>query len=125
MEKSSPIKFYQRDDGIIVFEFKALHKPAADLFRNIVLAGVDTDRKKLRVIYDFSKSPPPTPYFLQIQAKVYNEYPHPEDSKSAYVTNVATDSVWVKIVRGYVNGDKDVAKAFTSQDNAIAWLLDD
>ncbi|MGB7337886.1 MAG: hypothetical protein WBC91_03260 [Phototrophicaceae bacterium] len=124
MNKSAPLKFYQRDDGILVFEFFVLHKPAADLFERIVLAGMDNQPQKIRVMYDFSQSPPPTPYFLKIQGKLYNDFPHPPDEKSAYVTNRQTSDVWVNIIRSYLTA-KDVMRTFISQDAAIQWLLED
>ncbi|MEQ8672154.1 MAG: hypothetical protein RLP44_21120 [Aggregatilineales bacterium] len=123
MDDKKSIRVRQRDDGILVFEFYAMHKKAADEFAAIVRAGMNSVPEKLRVIYDFSQSPSPTPYFLTLQGKLYNEYPHPADEKSAYVTGIDNNEVWVRIVRKYLVA-KDIMKVFTMREDAIKWLLE-
>jgi hypothetical protein len=123
MSKQKDINFYTRDDGIIVFEFYTMDKSAADHFAAIIKASAANVPEKLRVLYDFQHSPPPTRYFLKIQSELYNEFPHPDDEKSAYVTGVWNNEVWIRIVRSYIV-PHDVMKVFRSQDDAIVWLLE-
>ncbi|GEM_PF-3295423 len=118
-----PINFYVRDDGITVFEFHSMERRSADLFAKIITASAENVPDKLRVLYDFSQSPPPTPYFTKIQADLYNNFPHPPDEKSAYVTSALNSAVWVQIVRSYINA-KDTMKTFSTQEDAIVWLLE-
>ena len=113
-----------REDGIVLFEFFSMDKPAADQFTRIVEAAHGNVPPKLRVIYDFSKSPPPTMYFLRIQAELYGAYPHPGDEKSAYVAGPWSNAVWIRIIRGHLVS-KDVMKIFKTRDEAVAWLLED
>lgn len=122
-ESQQPINFYIRDDGIRVFEFFSMERTSADLFAKIVNTGAEHVPKKLRLLYDFSHSPPPTPYFLRIQADLYNTFPHPPDEKSAYVTSATNSAIWVEIVRSY-HDSRDVMKIFENQNDAIAWLLE-
>lgn len=120
---NTDLNFYIRDDGIMVFKFYALHRAAADQFAKVVQSGMQNVPPKLRIVYDFSMAPPPTPYFNKIQSTLYNEFPHPDDEKSAYVTGTAHNEVWVRIVRGYIT-PKDTHRIFTEFDAAIAWLQD-
>jgi len=123
MSEKQPIQFYMRDDGIMVFEFHAMDRKSADLFVKIVMGGADNVPDKLRLLYDFSQSPPPTPYFTKIQGKLYNDFPHPPDEKSAYVTSPINNSVWVRILRSQIRA-KDTMRTFETQEDAIAWLLE-
>jgi len=122
MSEKQNIKFYIRDDGIIVFQFLAMHRQAADDFGRIIKASMKNVPDKLRVLYDFSQSPPPTRYFLQIQGELYDSFPHPEDERTAYVTGTSNNEVWVRIARTYFTA-KDTMRVFVNEDEAIAWLL--
>jgi hypothetical protein len=122
MDTERPLHFYVREDGIMVFEFKKLERKAADLFVKITSAGADQISDRLRMLYDVSKAEFPTPYFVKVQGKIYNEFPHPEDEKSAYVTGPNNNSVWIWILRNQFLHTKDTMRVFTSQEEAIKWL---
>jgi hypothetical protein len=125
MSHVKEFRVYRCDDGIMVFEFLAMNRAVADAFAKVVRVGAGSVPSKLRVIYDFSLASPPTPYFLQIQAKLYNEFPHPADEKSAYVvgTSSITNEVWVRILRSRLTA-ADTMRIFTSVEDALVWLAD-
>lgn len=122
-ESQPPIKFHIRDDKIIVFEFFAMDHHAGELFRKLVRTDAENVPDKLRVIYDFSQSPAPTPEFIRIQADLYNTFPHPPDEKSAYVTGEDNSEDWVRIVRSYFDA-RDTMEIFTTREEAVTWLLE-
>jgi len=122
MDDQQNIRFYIRADGIIVFEFYASHRQAAEDFKQIISASMKNVPNKVRVLYDFSQAPPPTRYFLQVQGELYDNFPHPPDERSAYVTGNTNNEVWVRIGRSYLT-PRDTMRIFVTQDEAIAWLL--
>ncbi len=123
MSTKKSVRFYAREDGILVFEFSAMDRQAADEFAKFVRAGANNVPEKLRVLYDFTQSLPPTRYFLKFQSQLYNTFPHPQDEKSAYVTGVWNNEVWIRIIRSYLVS-QDTTKIFKSKDEALIWLLE-
>lgn len=125
MHHIQEFKVYRREDDILVFEFLAMNRPVADAFAKVVRLGASNVPTKLRVIYDFSLATPPTTYFLQVQGKLYTEFPHPKDEKSAYVvgSHNITNEVWVRILRSHFIAT-DTMRIFTDIKEALIWLKD-
>jgi len=118
------MNFHITDSGIFVFEFKALERNSATTFSKIVRDGNNQFPQQLRILYDYSQSDPPTPYFLHISAKLTAQTQFPEDTKSAYVIGSMEKEIWVHILQRYQPTDHPV-RTFMKQEQATRWLLAD
>jgi len=124
MSDEPRINFYFTDDNIMVFEFFKMDRKCGDLFAKIVRSGHDNVPDKARVLYDFQNAELPSPYFISIQGTVYNEFPHPDDEKSAYITGSNNNEIWVQILRDRFDSEHDRMRIFKDRESAMEWLRD-
>lgn len=126
--QTRPLNFYVSNDGIFVFEFTRLDREAAGLFIKIVEAGDGKYPSPFRLLFDFSDSQPPTPYFLRKQAEVNAKANMPNDTRSAYVSGNKEKLIWVHIVQRYIRQHSNIQheiRAFVDRESAVAWLVGD
>ena len=119
-----PMDFHIMDSGIFVFKFRTLERNSATLFSKIVAEGNNRFPKKLRILYDYSESDSPTPYFLRISAKLTAQTKFPEDTKSAYVIGSMEKEIWVHILQRYQPTHHPI-RTFMKAEQATRWLLAD
>lgn len=117
-----PVHLSQREDGIIIFKFNRSDRVGADHFEKLVRASWGDLPSPLRIIYDLSACPPPTRYFLILQARLHDEAPLPEDMRSAYVFPHGDAQIWGRIMRRDFK-HREEAKFFADFDQAVDWLL--
>ena len=117
------IDYQAREDGIIALTFKAMDKQAADEFEVIAKAASENPRSKMRTLYDMRASDTPSRYFVAMQAKLYEGFPYPDDTKTAYVITSGDNAIWLRILRNQYRA-KDKYAIFYNFDDAVAWLLE-
>lgn len=122
-ESERRIDYQARDDGIIVLTFKAMDRQAADEFAVIVKLAAENPRSKMRTLYDMRESDTPTRYFVAMQAQLYEGFPYPDDTKTAYVISSGDNAIWLRILRNQYRA-KDAYEIFYDFDDAVAWLLE-
>lgn len=121
---TQPINFHITDNGIFVFKFTKLERNSAIMFTKIVAEGNNRFPKKLRILYDYSESGSPTPYFLRTSAKLTAQTKFPEDTKSAYVIGSMEKEIWVHILQRDQPANHPI-RTFIKEEPAIRWLLAD
>ena len=122
--EAQPFNFYVNDAGIFVFEFEDLERNAATSLMTTLQNASDHFPPRLRILYDYSQSAPPTPYFLRTWSKLTLQTQFPNDTRSAYVIGSMEKEIWITILQRY-HATEHAIRTFLQPEPAVEWLLSD
>lgn len=120
----STIHITRLQEGVVVIQFDDFSRSVVEQWAAFIKASDGKLSSPHRVLYDFRKAGPPSPYALQRVGPVMQSIHIPDDTKSAHLYKSALDTQFTKSIIRMMPNYVGKVRAFDDYQRALQWLRD-